>query len=159
MTLHAVGTGLPLAASGLDPMALKALGICTAILFFKMFAIGLYQGMTRRKHHVYTVPEDAKLLTKEAPAEQEHPDYLRACNAYRNDFENIPIFIALAWATLHLHSADQWAPMYFAAFTLARCAHTFCYLKALQPWRTLAFALGLAVNFALSIHLLLTALR
>ena len=159
MTLHAVGTGLPIAASSLDPLALKVLGICTAILFFKMLAIGLYQGFVRNKHKVYTVPEDAKLLTKGEPAQQEHPDYLRACSAYRNDFENIPIFLGLAWATLHLHSADQLTPLYFGVFTFGRCMHTFCYLKALQPWRSLAFAMSLTVNFALSIHLLLTALR
>ncbi|MGE3724649.1 MAG: MAPEG family protein [Candidatus Sericytochromatia bacterium] len=143
----------------LNPVALKVLGACTAVLFFKMFAIGLTQGLVRNKNKVYTNPEDAALIGKTAPAAAEHPDYIRASNAYRNDFENIPIFLGLAWAALHLHAADGLAPIYFGLFTAARVGHTFFYIKGLQPWRSLAFAGGLMVNLALAFHILMAALR
>jgi glutathione S-transferase len=144
---------------GLHPLALKVLGISTAVLFFKMFAIGLTQGLVRNKNKVYTNPEDAALIGKTAQAEAEHPDYIRASNAYRNDLENIPIFLGLAWAALFLHAADGLAPVYFGVFTAARLGHTFFYLKGLQPWRSLAFAGGLLVNLALAVHILIAALR
>lgn len=143
----------------LNPLALKVLGLCTGILFVKMFAVGLTQGLVRAKNKVYTNPEDAALIGKTQAAQAEHPDYIRASNAYRNDLENIPIFLGLAWAALHLHAADGLAPVYFGLFTAARVGHTFFYLKGLQPWRSLAFGLGLLVNLALAVQIAMAALR
>jgi len=37
----------------------------------------------------------------------------------------------------------------FGVFTGARVAHTFAYLNAKQPWRTLSFVLGGAATLAL----------
>ncbi len=137
-----------------DPLALKVLAACTALLFFKMFAIGIVQGLTRRKYKVYTIPEDAALIGGVAAAETEHPQLLRANNAYRNDLENIPIFLGLAWAFLVLHVWDSAAPVLFALFTLARYGHTFCYLRQLQPWRSAAFGVGFMVSASLAMSLL-----
>jgi glutathione S-transferase len=143
----------------LNAQALKALGVATSLLCFKMFAVGITQGLVRAKNKVYTNPEDAALLAKGVKADAEHPNYLRASNAYRNDLENIPIFIGLAWAFLHLHCADALAPTYFAVFTAARFGHTFFYLKGLQPWRTISFGIGVLVNMAMAVQILLAALR
>jgi len=143
----------------LDPFALKALGLATALLFFKMLAIAIFQGSVRAKNDVYTNPEDAAFIGKSETAQAEHPDYLRLSKAYRNDLENIPIFLGLAWAFLHLHGSDAWAPAYFAVFTVARYGHSFFYLKAIQPWRALAFALGALVNVALAIQLVFCTFR
>ncbi|PKL77202.1 MAG: hypothetical protein CVV27_06380 [Candidatus Melainabacteria bacterium HGW-Melainabacteria-1] len=141
----------------LDPLALKVLGVVTALLFFKMLALGVTQGAIRLKRDVYPNPEDAAYNGKNPVAPAEHPDVVRVSNAYRNDLENIPIFIALAWAFLSLHCSDTWAPVYFGIFTLARFGHSWFYLKALQPWRALAFAAGALVNAAMAIQLLAAA--
>ena len=143
----------------LHPLSLKVLGVCTSVLFLKMFAIGLTQGLVRNKNKIYTNPEDAALIGKTTPAQAEHPDYIRASNAYRNDLENIPIFLGLAWAALQLHAGEAMLPIYFSVFTLARVGHTFFYLKGLQPWRSLAFGVGLLVNLALAGHIVITCLR
>ncbi|PIQ28869.1 MAPEG family protein [bacterium (Candidatus Blackallbacteria) CG17_big_fil_post_rev_8_21_14_2_50_48_46] len=143
----------------LDPLGVKILAACTALLFFKMFSIGIVQGLTRRKHKSYTVPEDAAFIGKVTPVESEHPDMLRANNAYRNDLENIPIFLGLAWAFLALHCWDQAAPILFGLFTLGRFGHTFFYLKGMQPWRSLAFGVGLLTNATLAFQILWAVLR
>ena len=38
-------------------------------------------------------------------------------------------------------------------FTVARILHTFFYLKAMQPGRTIAYTIGAITMFALMIHL------
>jgi uncharacterized membrane protein YecN with MAPEG domain len=48
----------------------------------------------------------------------------------------------------------------FTIFAVARIAHSIVYLKALQPWRTIAFAASLLAIFALMaavLHVLLTS--
>ena len=48
----------------------------------------------------------------------------------------------------------------FTIFIVARIAHSIVYLRAMQPWRTIAFAASLLAIFALMaavLHLLLTA--
>jgi uncharacterized MAPEG superfamily protein len=134
----------------IDPTAFKVYALCAVILFLKMFAVGIVQGLTRHRHKAFTVPEDAHMIVN---AEAVSPDVMRANNAYRNDLENIPIFLILALIYQLLQCWPTGAPVYFGLFTLGRVSHTFFYLKALQPWRSVAYFLGLLVNFALCGHI------
>ena len=40
-------------------------------------------------------------------------------------------------------------------FTATRYAHTACFLAGLQPWRTLAYGVGILCTFAMCAHILL----
>lgn len=137
----------------IDPAAFKVYALCAVILFLKMFAVGIVQGLTRHSHKAFTVPEDAQMIAQTEAVAVEHPAVMRANNAYRNDLENIPIFLVLALIYQLLQCWPAGAPVYFGLFTLGRVTHTIFYIKALQPWRSVAYFLGLLVNFALCGHI------
>ena len=51
-----------------------------------------------------------------------------------------------------------WAALYFTTFTVARVAHTFFYLRGLQPYRNIAYQIGVLVCFALAVHIVVLLL-
>jgi len=77
----------------------------------------------------------------------------RAARAWRNDLENIPIFLILAWIYVAAGLSSTALTVYCAVFAVARILHTIFYLKAIQPWRTIVFTIGSVAMLALIIHL------
>jgi glutathione S-transferase len=45
--------------------------------------------------------------------------------------------------------------IYCIVFTVARILHTIFYLNSIQPWRTVAYTIGVIVTIALAIQLLI----
>lgn len=139
------------------PIALKIYSICCVILFLKMVAIGFIQGGTKTKSKTFTNPEDAKVF--KGNVSNELPDTLvRANNAFRNDLENIPMFLFLGLLYVILNCWDKGSLIYFSTFTFARVMHTVFYIKGIQPWRTLSYGIGLLMSMAISGHILYTVL-
>lgn len=128
--------------------ALKAYALTAVALFVKMLAISLYQGWHRIGKAKYRNPEDAALVGK-APVSEELPQVQRAARAWANDLENIPAFLILGLVAVLIGAGTSWLPTLFAVFVAARVAHTTSYLLSLQPWRTLAYAVGLVCTLAL----------
>ncbi|MGR4069628.1 MAPEG family protein [Halomonas sp. LR3S48] len=122
--------------------------LSTVLLFVKMFAISLFQGYHRIGKRTFKTPEDAALVGRQAAAE-ELPQVQRAANAWRNDLENIPIFLALGVAYVWVEASPGLAPWLFLLFTAARYLHTVFFLSALQPWRTVAYGAGIVCLFAM----------
>lgn len=123
--------------------------VATVLLFLKMFATALYQGYHRIGKQTFKTPEDAELVGKE-PASEELPEVQRAAKAWMNDLENIPIFLGLGVAYILVEASPVFAGWLFMIFTAARYLHTFFYLRAMQPWRTLAYLIGIACMFGMS---------
>lgn len=140
---------------------LSVYALCVLVLCLKMLAISCYQGFHRLRDLAFSNPEDAGFFQRTANAE-ELPAVRRAARAWSNDLENIPLFFVLGGLCVALHT--PWLPTVtgFCLFTLARVLHTLMYLSAKQPWRTLAYALGLlsllhlAVMIALQLNDALT---
>lgn len=82
----------------------------------------------------------------------------RASRAWANDLENIPMFFVLGGLCVALGTAGAPTAWLFGGFTLARMVHTLMYLAGWQPWRTLAYGLGVACLFGLG-AMVLYALR
>jgi uncharacterized MAPEG superfamily protein len=138
---------------GRGPMLLRMYALTAIVLTLKMAAISIAQGRARVSSSIFTNPEDAKTFGgQQAPAEA--PAVERASKAWRNDLENIPIFLILAWIYVYAGLSGGAFAFYCILFMAARIAHTICYLNAIQPGRTIAFTVGAFTMLALMIHLL-----
>ena len=115
--------------------------LCVVVLFFKMLAISCYQGFYRISRLTFKNPEDAKLVGRSSSAE-ELPQVIRGQQAWLNDLENIPLFFALGALSLALDTPAGLTAWLFCLFTAARVTHTLTYLARWQPWRTIAYAVG-----------------
>lgn len=128
--------------------------ITAIVLSLKMSAIAIAQGRARVAAGIFVNPEDAKTFSgKESPTEAAAVD--RASRAWRNDLENIPMFLILAWIYVAAGLSTIAFVIYCLIFMAARIAHTIFYLNSIQPMRTIAFTIGALTMLALIIHLLI----
>lgn len=115
--------------------------VCVVVLFCKMFGLSCYQGYFRLRGRAFTNPEDAAVFNRRACA-QERPQVSRAARAWANDLENIPLFFTLAGLAIVLNTPALATSWLILLFTAARVLHSLAYLACLQPWRTLAYGIG-----------------
>jgi prostaglandin-E synthase 1 len=109
-----------------------------------MLALGFVTAARRAKNKKYMNPEDVVVSAKDAtPVEgAEHPDVARVMRAHRNLIESLPMFFALGLIFVLVGASPLGAQICFIAFTGARVLHAIVYVKGLQPWRTMFFAIG-----------------
>lgn len=127
--------------------------VCAVVLFLKMFALSSYQGYHRISKGMFKNPEDAALLGK-MPEVEEVPQVRRAAQAWLNDLENIPVFLGLGVAYVMVGASAAAAPWLFLTFLVARIVHTLSYILGLQPWRTVAYGIGIVCLLAMSVSIL-----
>ena len=130
----------------------------TVILFFKMLVLSTVQALARTGAKSFPNPEDAKFFGAPGPVADELPIVKRAAAAWRNDLENIPIFLFLGMIYITLGCWPGGAFIYFTIFVIARILHTFAYLRAMQPARTIFYGIGIAMCVTLSVQILTTVL-
>lgn len=128
--------------------------LITVILFLKMLALSAVQALARTSAKSFPNPEDAKFFGALAPATDELPIVKRAAAAWRNDLENIPIFLFLAMLYVTLGCWPGGAFIYFTIFAVARILYSVAYLRAMQPARTICYAIGIAICVILSVQIL-----
>jgi len=138
--------------------AFQPLVLFSALLALKMGAVAVMTALARARSKVVVNPEDVPVNPGSHVEAQDAPATLRAKRAHSNDVENIPVFLALALIfTLTGCSATAgWA--YFGTYFVARTLHTTFYLRAVQPWRTAAFALGQLTQLGIIVQLLIKVL-
>ena len=142
----------------LDVLAFRYWLISLVVLFVKMFANSAVQGITRFRTKSFAWPEDAAMI-RGAKAVERDPELVeRASRCWRNDLENVPIYLFLGLGFVLAGGAPWWAAVYFATFTVARVLHTVFYLRAMRPWRNIAYQAGLLVCFALAVHIVVLLL-
>ena len=140
---------------------LKLYAICSAVLTLQMLFLGALTAATRAKHNGYLSPEDGKVSRANATyvGAAEHPDTARVQRVHRNLLESLPLFFALGGIYLATGAPATGATVCFLGFTVARLLHMIVYLKAIQPWRTIFYALGSLSLLAMIVLILLTVLR
>ena len=131
---------------------LDVFALAVVVLFLKMLSVAWLQGAVRTKHDQFVRPEDAEAYGSGEVAEEDVALADRAQRALRNDVENIPIFLFLAWCGLEFGVWEAGMVAYLGVFVGARVLHTITYLKALQPYRTLAYAVGNFMSLAVAGH-------
>jgi uncharacterized MAPEG superfamily protein len=93
-------------------------------------------------------------------SELEPPAVARLLRAHRNGEATIYPFLLLGLVYVLAGGGARIAVPIFSVFILARIAHSIVYLRAMQPWRTIAFVASLLAIFALMaavLQVLLTA--
>ncbi|MFJ2409118.1 MAPEG family protein [Pseudomonas sp. NPDC087814] len=120
---------------------MEVYALCVLVLFLKMLAISCYQGFFRLRFRAFTNHEDAAFFHRDANP-QELPQVSRAEKAWANDLENIPLFFILGGLCLAMETPGTATAGLFCLFTAARVMHTVMYLSGRQPWRTLAYGVG-----------------
>lgn len=134
--------------------------ICVAILWFKMFANSLVQGFYRVRNQHFARPDDAAYFGKGTDVQAEElPIVQRVSAIWRNDLENIPMFLIVGLGFVLADGSAGMALLYFALFSVARIAHTTFYLRPMQPWRTCAYALGVLMTVVVIVHTLVLLMR
>jgi len=145
----------------MESALLKYWLLVTVLLGFKMWANSGVQIWARLKHKTFPNPEDAvsfgSVLKMQLEGGKEPALAVRAAACWRNDLENIPLFIILALAYVLFDGPMTAGLIYFSSYTIVRSFHTFFYIKGLQPWRTLAFETGALITLTMMLHALYLA--
>jgi uncharacterized MAPEG superfamily protein len=131
--------------------ALPAFAVSVTALFAKTTATSVLQVLSRVRSGVFPIPEDARLMRK-PPAQAESAFVQRCANVWRNDTENLPLFIALGLTYTLLGAPAASAQVLFGAYVVLRYLHTLVFLRGLQPWRALLFLAGLAVCWVIAVR-------
>ena len=137
--------------------ALPAFTVALVALFMKTTLTSGLQVVSRVRAGVFPIPEDARLMRRR-PADAE-ADFVRRCaNVWRNDPENLPLFLALALAYVLLGASAPAAQLLFAAYVVVRYVHTLVFLLGLQPWRTVFYLAGMVVCWTIAVQSLVMVL-
>ncbi len=72
---------------------------------------------------------------------------------WRNDVENLPLFLvlALSWMLSGAGPVEAW--LLFGLYVGLRWLHTGAYLAGLQPWRAILYLGSLAVCWTIAVRL------
>lgn len=121
--------------------ALGAYAVASLLLVAKLLFLWAYSGITRGKTGLAINPEDAAHFGGEL-RDGDPPAVARILRAHRNAEAVTYPFLLLGLVYVLIGGGLKLASALFAIFVIARYAHAFTYLKALQPWRTVSFAIG-----------------
>jgi uncharacterized MAPEG superfamily protein len=140
-----------------DYPALPAFALALAALFLKTTLTSVLQVGARLRARTFVLPEDAALLRLGVRA-QEAPFVQRCASVWRNDMENLPLFLALALSYVLLGGSAESARNLFALYVVLRYLHTAVYLAGMQPWRALLYLSGMAVCWTIAVRIVLLVL-
>ncbi len=112
-------------------------------LFAKTSATSMLQVVSRILAGTFLLPEDAALLRVQRVA-AEAPFVQRCAFVWRNDVENLPLFLALALTFVLAGAPASSATLLFSLYVALRYLHTGAYLLGLQPWRAILYLSSLA---------------
>src|SRR4051812_38614683 len=137
---------------------LVAYAITCVVLCLNLLMLWVSSGAIRAKGGVAINPEDGARYGVPV-SEFNPPTVARLLRAHRNAEATIYPFLLLGLLFVFAGGKAAIAIPIFAIFVVARIVHSIVYLKAMQPWRTIAFAVSLlaivVLMGALVHHLLL----
>jgi len=81
------------------------------------------------------------------------PELARSRRALANLQENLPAFLTLAVLSIVLGEQGWLSILGGVLFLAARLAHLFCYMRALSPWRSVSYLLGVIGTILVAIPL------
>ena len=141
--------------------------MCSLIFFLKIFLYRtpalkgeVYWGLRSGKR-LANNPEDATLGAAPMISDQEKELAAMMEKKWKlislNETENIPYGLIFAWAQVIANCEPQVSALFVALFTVFRFAWNVAYVKSMQPWRTLTFALGELMVVAMGVNIVCSA--
>jgi uncharacterized MAPEG superfamily protein len=125
-----------------------AYAITCIVLCLNLLMLWVSSGAIRAKGGVAINPEDGARYGVPV-SELDPPTVARLLRAHRNAEATIYPFLLLGLFFVFTGGKAAIAIPIFAIFVVARIVHSIVYLKAMQPWRTIAFAVSLLAVAAL----------
>jgi uncharacterized MAPEG superfamily protein len=125
-----------------------AYAITCIVLCLNLLMLWVSSGAIRAKGGVAVNPEDGARYGVPV-SEFDPPTVARLLRAHRNAEATIYPFLLLGLLFVVTGGRAAIAIPIFATFVVARIVHSIVYLKAMQPWRTIAFAVSLLAIVAL----------
>ncbi len=115
-----------------------AYAIACVVLCLNLMMLRVSSGAIRAKGGVAINPEDGARYGVPV-SETDPPTVARLLRAHRNAEATIYPFLLLGMLYVLAAGRAAIAIPIFTVFVVARIAHSVVYLKALQPWRSIAF--------------------
>lgn len=137
--------------------ALQIFALSLLALFAKTTLTSVLQIVSRFGSKRFLLAEDARFAGTQA-ASSESSFVQRCANVWRNDVENLPLFLALALTYVLLGATAESATWLFSAYVLIRYFHTVIYLRGLQPWRAILYLSGMAVCWIIAAKIIVKIL-
>lgn len=120
------------------------------VLSLNILGLANATAITRNQHSEVINPEDKKLSDTATVVYDEGNDKTqRYRRAHRNALENVPLFMITGLLFAMTGPAKTLAMAIFATFTVCRIGHSVCYVKGIQPFRTMFFAFGSLTQFVM----------
>ncbi|TGL57651.1 MAPEG family protein [Leptospira sarikeiensis] len=132
----------------------QVFSIVSVLLFLKLLSTSIVQGLVRIKTKTFRWKEDAEFFTHSFPATDDHPIVATANGIFRNDLENIPIFLFLLIGYIQTYCWQEGTIIYSGIFIVSRVLHAIFYFLHKQPWRNISYNLGILAMLLLSGHIL-----
>jgi prostaglandin-E synthase 1 len=126
--------------------AVSSVALCCNLLF-----LWAYSGAARNKVKSTPNPEDATRFGS-ALSDIDPPEVTRVLRAHANAQASIAPFLALGLVYVLAGGPPGPAFIYFTVFTVARWLHSWAYLGAKQPLRTIVFVVASLSLLALIGH-------
>ena len=164
-------------------VSLPALAICSFLLWAKMFVTLVLQGSkSQRPPEDLNKTENGSSSDLEAGGDHDNTADVKDAKDFilleskftlserwnrivRNDLENIPMALILAWGS-YVADTETFGNTYnycvailICLFTFFRFGHTVCYAKRIQPWRSICYLTSQLCQCGFAILLLIEGIN
>jgi len=127
--------------------AIPAYTVTAIVLGLNLIGLANASALTRAQAAEVINPEDRALNKKATVVLDAGNDRTaRYRRAHRNALENTPLFMITAFVLTMMGTSATVAAALFYTYAAFRVLHSVCYVKAIQPFRTLSFVIALLIQ-------------
>jgi uncharacterized MAPEG superfamily protein len=127
--------------------AFSAYAVSLVVLGLNLVGLANATAISRAQASEAINPEDAKPDQK-VVYEGGNDRTSRYRRAHRNALENVPMFMVTALVLTLMGTSATVGAALFYPYAALRVLHSVCYVKGIQPFRTISFALALLLQVA-----------
>ena len=129
--------------------AFPAYAATVIVLGLNLIGLANATALTRGQATEVVNPEDVALNKKATVVFEAGNDRTaRYRRAHRNALENTPWFMTTAFVLTMMGTSATVGALLFYPYAALRILHSICYVKAIQPFRTVSFVLALLLQTA-----------